>query len=121
MAHFAKLDENNTVLSVHVVNNDVINIDGIESEQAGIDFLTETHGHTYWKQCSYNASFRKHYPGEGWTYDISLDAFIPPKVYESWTLDETKCVWNPPIEYPNDGKAYKWNESTQSWDERTSL
>ena len=59
MAHFAKLDENNIVLAVHVVNNDVITIDGVESEQAGIDFLTELHGHSSWKQASYSDAFRK--------------------------------------------------------------
>ena len=69
MAHFAKLDDNNVVLAVHVVNNDVITIDGVESEQAGIDFLSNLHGHTKWKQTSYNGSFRKNYAGIGFIYD----------------------------------------------------
>lgn len=121
MAHFAKLDGNNNVLAVHVVNNDVITVDGNESEQIGIDFLTETHGHPYWKQCSYNAVIRKHYPGVNWTYNPTLDAFIPPKPFSSWILNEENCFWEPPVANPNDGKAYKWDETTLSWYEVTSL
>lgn len=77
MAHFAKLDENNRVLAVHVVNNDVITIDGIESEQVGIDFLTNLHGHSSWKQTSYNGSFRGIYAGIGMKYNPEQDIFEP--------------------------------------------
>lgn len=115
MAHFAKLDENNIVLAVHVVNNEVITVDGVESEQAGIDFLTGLYGHTKWKQCSYNASMRKNYPSIGSHYDNSRDAFIAEKPYASWILDEDTCQWNAPIEYPSDGKMYAWDETSQSW------
>ena len=95
MAHFAKLNENNIVLAVHVVNNDVITIDGVESEQAGIDFLTGLHGHTLWKQTSYNKTIRKNYAGVGYTYDAIRDAFIPPKIncHPEETLDELTCHW----------------------------
>ena len=117
MAHFAKLDENNNVIGVHVVNNDVIMVDGVESEQAGIDFLSSLHGHTNWKQTSYNGTFRKNYAGIGYTYDLQRDAFIPPQPYASWTLNEDTCQWEPPIPIPNDGSYYEWNESTQSWDQ----
>jgi hypothetical protein len=115
MAHFAKLDENNTVIAVHVVNNDVITVNGIESEQAGIDFLSELHGHNNWKQCSYNVTFRKFYPGIGWSYNQELDAFIEPKPYQSWTLNEETCIWDAPTLYPTDGKIYFWDEPKLSW------
>jgi hypothetical protein len=115
MAHFAKLNVDNTVIAVHVVNNDVITIDGNESEQAGIDFLTELHGHTLWKQTSYNGNFRKNYAGIGYTYDAIRDAFIAPQPYASWTLNETTCQWEAPTAYPNDGKKYRWDEFSLSW------
>lgn len=119
MAHFAKLDNNNVVLAVHVVNNDVITVDGVESEQAGIDFLTGLHGHALWKQTSYNGNIRKNYAGIGYTYDAGRDAFIPPKIWESWTLNETTCQWEPPVAYPTDGKRYGWFEPNQQWIELT--
>jgi hypothetical protein len=93
MAHFAKLDENNNVLAVHVVHNDVITIDGVESEQAGVDFLTGLHGHSHWKQSSYNANFRKQHASIGFTYRADLDAFITPKCHDEASLDESTCLW----------------------------
>ena len=119
MAHFAKLDENNNVLAVHVVNNDVITIDGNESEQAGIDFLTSLHGHTLWKQTSYNGNIRKNYAGVGYTYDAGRDAFIAPQPWNSWTLNETTCQWESPVAYPTDGKKYDWFDPNQQWIEIT--
>lgn len=119
MAHFAKLDDNNVVLAVHVVNNDVITVDGVESEQAGIDFLSDLHGHTSWKHTSYNGTIRKNYAGIGYAYDASRDAFIPPQPYGSWTLNETTCQWEPPVVYPTDGKLYGWFEPNQEWIEIT--
>ena len=110
MAHFAKLDENNVVLAVHVVNNDVITNNGVESEQLGIDFLTQLHGHINWKQTSYNNNFRKNYAGIGDLYDSVRDAFIPPKLFESWSLNEETCLWDPPTSYPNDNKNYKFKD-----------
>jgi len=121
MAHFAKLDENNNVLAVHVVNNDVITIDGNESEQTGIDFLTGLHGHTLWKQTSYNGNIRKNYAGIGFTYDAGRDAFIPPKPYGSWVLDEATCLWEAPVAMPVDDKFYRWDEDTTSWVEIPTL
>jgi hypothetical protein len=119
MAHFAKLDENNVVLAVNVVNNDVITVDGVESEQTGIDFLTELHGHTLWKQTSYNGNIRKNYAGIGFTYDAGRDAFIAPQPYGSWTLNESTCQWEAPVAYPTDGKRYGWFEPNQQWIEIT--
>jgi hypothetical protein len=119
MAHFAKLDDNNVVLAVHVVNNDVITIDGVESEQAGIDFLISLYDHTNWKQTSYNGSMRKNYAGIGMTYDTSRDAFITPQPFGSWTLNEDTCRWEAPVTYPTDGKIYGWFEPNQQWIEVT--
>jgi hypothetical protein len=117
MAHFAKLDNNNRVIAVHVVNNDVITIDGNESEQAGIDFLTSLHGHNNWKQTSYNNSFRGKFAAINDFYDETLDEFIVPKTWASWVFNETTFQWEPPIPMPLDNKMYKWNEKTLSWDE----
>lgn len=116
MAHFAKLDEDNNVIGVHVVNNEVITVDGVESEQLGIEFLSELHKHIFWKQTSYNGSIRKNYAGIDFTYDSNRDAFIPPKPWDSWILNETTCQWNAPVAYPLDGENYLWNEETVSWD-----
>jgi hypothetical protein len=117
MAHFAKLDENNVVLAIHVVNNDVITNNGVESEQLGIDFLTQLHGHINWKQTSYNNNIRKNYAGVGYLYDSVRDAFIPPKLYSSWTLNEETCQWQAPVAMPTDDKMYNWNESKLKWEE----
>jgi hypothetical protein len=117
MAYFSKLNEDNVVLAIHVVNNSVINFNGVESEQAGIEFLSGLHGHSNWKQTSYNARIRKNYAGVGYIYDESRDAFIPPKEFNSWVLNEDLCRWESSIEYPNDGKMYLWDEDTISWKE----
>lgn len=115
MAHFAQLDENNQVIGVIVVNNDVITLDGVEDEQAGIDFCRSLYGaETNWRQTSYNASFRKNYAGLGFTYDATRDAFIPPKPYASWSLDEDLCQWQPPVSYPESGRCY-WDEAQGTW------
>jgi hypothetical protein len=117
MAHFAKLDENNLVIDVNVVNNDDINnLDFPESEPVGIQFLINwSGGYANWKQTSYNKSFRKNYAGIGYSYNSLRDAFIPPKPYASWKLNETTCLWEPPIAYPSDGKNYAWDEITTLW------
>ena len=121
MAHFAKLDESNNVLEVHVVhNNELLDENGQESEQKGIDFLTSwSGGYTMWKQTSYNGNFRKNYAGIGYTYDSVRDAFIPPKPFNSWILNEDTCLWESPVPYPNDDGRYRWDEDTVSWVEVT--
>lgn len=92
MAHFAKLDENNTVLEVHVVANAAL--DPNNEEVSGITFLTDwSGGHTNWKQTSYNGTFRKNYAGIAYTYDETRDAFIPPKCHNEAQLDENTCLW----------------------------
>ena len=117
MAHFARLDENNKVLSVHVVNNSVILIDGVESEEAGIQFLRETHGHNNWKQTSYNKSFRKNFATINGTYLQEFNAFISPKPYSSWKLNHTTYEWEAPVIKPEDTKEYfhKWSEINKEW------
>ena len=115
MAHFAKLDENNVVLAVHVVNNDVLMVDGVESEQAGIDFLTELYGHPHWKQSSYNGNFRTRHAGIGYTYSPEHDAFIQAKPFPSWLLNTVSLTWEAPTPRPLDGKDYRWDEPTLSW------
>jgi len=124
MAHFAEIDpKTNIVKRVIVAEQDFIN-----SGAVGDSFN--------WVQTSYNTRggvhalggtpLRKNYAGKGFTYDKDRDAFIQPKPYPSWTLDEDTCQWDPPVAYPDDaknfesaadGKSYKWNEETTSWDE----
>ena len=117
MAHFAKLDSNNQVLEVHVVNNnELLDASGNESEAMGIAFLTIwSGGYTNWRQTSYNGNFRKNYAGIDYTYDSNRDAFIPPKPYPSWILDEVTCLWSAPIPMPTDGQMYLWDENTLNW------
>ena len=126
MAHFAKLDQNNVVVFVTVGRQED---DGKEAE------LSARTGDVY-KQTSYNTrggvhydpvtsqpsdnqnkAFRKNYAGVGYTYDYDRDAFIPPKPFNSWVLNETSCLWEAPVPMPTDGKRYTWNEETVSWDE----
>jgi hypothetical protein len=122
MAHFAKLKVGNIVERVEVVSNDIAT-----TEQAGVEFLQNLYNdRAVWKQTSYNTKegvhllggtpFRKNYAGIGYKYDQTRDAFIAPKLYNSWILNETTCDWDPPIAYPTDGQNYQWNETNQSWD-----
>ena len=112
MAHFAKLGVGNKVLRVSVVSNDVA-----VSEQAGIDFLNNLYGsRDVWKQTSYNGNIRKNFAGKGYKYDEDRDAFIAPKPFNSWTLNEDTCLWEAPVAYPTDGQKYKWNETNQTWE-----
>lgn len=117
MAHFAKLDENNVVLEVNVIDNEnLLDSNGIEQEEVGIAFLVQwSGGYTNWKQTSYNGTIRKNYAGIGYVYDAVRDAFIPPKPYESWVLNEGTCTWESPVPYPEDGNYYVWDEATTSW------
>ena len=124
MAHFAKIDNLRTVVFVTVGRNED---DGKELE------LCARTGHTY-RQTSYNTrggvhydpvtgqpsadqskAFRKNYAGIGYTYDPDRDAFIPPKPYPSWVLNEQTCLWDAPVAMPTDGKRYQWDEATINW------
>jgi hypothetical protein len=106
MAHWAEIDENGIVLRVTVGNND--------DPGEGYDWLIDNLGGT-WIQTSYNGNFRKNYAGIGYTYDEERDAFIPPKPYESWVLNEDSCLWEAPVAYPEDGADYTWDEEAGAW------
>jgi hypothetical protein len=115
MAHFAEIN-NNVVTQVIVIDNSkIFNTEFPESEAFGIEYLNSIFRHRNWRQTSYNASFRKNYAGVGYEYDETRDAFIPPKYYESWILDENTCRWKAPVDMPNDGRLYNWDENTLSW------
>jgi hypothetical protein len=122
MAHFAELDSNNVVKQVIVVSNaDTSTAQGEEKESIGIAFCERLLGGT-WVKTSYNATIRKNYAGIGYTYDKDRDAFIPPKPYASWVLNESTCLWDAPMPYPTDlgtpdvPKRYTWNEESRTWD-----
>ena len=116
MAHFAQINENNIVVQVITAGN--------EYELTGEELYTNMTGKV-WKRTSYNTQggihtqggtpYRKNYAGIGYTYDEARDAFIPPKPYNSWILNESSCLWEAPIPYPEDGNVYVWSEATQQW------
>ena len=118
MAHYAFLDQNNIVTEVIVGKNE--GEEGINWEQHYGSFRGQV-----CKRTSYNTidgvhslggiPFRKNYAGIGYTYDLNRDAFIPPKPFNSWILNESTCNWDAPVAYPNDGQIYSWNEETQNW------
>lgn len=119
MAHFAELDAFNTVQQVIVVSNEALgNLEFPSSERAGINFCCNLYGwHTKWRQTSYNASFRKNYAYIGGTYDATLDAFIPPKPFDSWVLNEQTARWEAPVPRPapSNNKPWFWDESKRNW------
>ena len=117
MAHFAKLDSNNVVQQVVVVNNAVLlDSEGNESEQLGIDFCKSLYGQdTNWIQTSYNGNFRNCMAGIGYTYDSERDAFIMPKPYPSYLLNEDTLLYEAPIAHPTDGTVCQWDEENQEW------
>lgn len=111
LSHFAQLDANNKVLSVVVVHDN-----DSPTEAAGIAFLTGwSNGWQRWKQTSYNGSIRKNFAGIGYQYDEARDAFIAPKPFPSWVLDEATCQWEAPTPMPQDGEMYQWDEQTTTW------
>ena len=119
MAHFATLNESNIVTRVEVINNAVLlDGDGVEQEQLGIDFLTSLYGAGNYKQTSYNRNIRKNYAGVGYTYDAVKDKFIKSKPFASWSLDENDD-WKAPITYSDDDKDYYWNEDNYQADNNT--
>jgi hypothetical protein len=119
MAHFAELDENNIVMNVIVVNNeDILDSEGRESEEVGIQFLHNLFGENKkWKQTSYNGSFRKNYASINGKYDEDLDAFIPLQPYSKWIINEETGQWEAPTPYPTDGKNYTWDDENGVWEE----
>jgi len=136
MAHFAKLDDDNTVLQVEVVDNAILDPEntGTEDESLGVAFLTDIHGWSNWKQTSYNNNFRKQYAGIGYTYDSAKDKFIEPKPFSSWTLDSNDD-WQAPVAFPTvleygdpvqyyvpgwDEANGRWTHGSKYWDPNTS-
>ena len=133
MASFAKIGLNNKVIEILSVVNEVLHdANGVEQESIGVDFLTKLTGCAIWKQTSYNTHggmnnnggtpLRKNHAGIGYTYDEDRDAFIPPKPFNSWVLNEQTCLWEAPVAKPEltqeqiDNKNYYiWNETTKNW------
>ena len=114
--YFAKLGLNNKVTLVTVIDESILkDAEENEHESLGVAFLEELTGWSFWTQTWKNGSQRKHFAGKGFTYNEDLDAFILPKPYTSWSLNETTCLWEAPIALPDDGKKYIWNEATTSW------
>jgi len=125
MAYFAKLGTGNIVEKVISINNAVItDANGVEQEQLGNDFINKLYNtRDVWKQTSYNNNIRKNYAGVGYTYDQQRDAFIPPKPYNSWILNEDTCRWEAPVAKPtltqeqiDNNNYYSWNETIQNWE-----
>ena len=129
MASFAKLNSNNIVTTVVSVVNEVLkDSNGIEQESIGIQFLKNLYNEpeAIWKQTSYNTHgnvhslggtpFRKNHAGIGYVYDSNRDAFIPPKPFNSWILNEQTCIWEAPVARPNNDNMYKWNEEILNWE-----
>jgi hypothetical protein len=105
MSHWAEIDENNIVLRVLVGNN--------SEPDEGEAFMNSLGG--TWVKTSYNGNIRKNYAGIGMSYDAERDAFIAPKPFDSWILDEETCQWEAPVAYPTDGIIYVWDEETTDW------
>jgi hypothetical protein len=113
MAHFAILKAGNIVDQVVVVSNDIA-----VTEQDGINYLRNLYKDPNLQmiQTSYNNNIRKNFAGIGYQYDQTRDAFIAPKPYNSWILNEQTCLWGAPVAYPTDGQRYKWNENLANWE-----
>jgi hypothetical protein len=112
MAHYAFLDENNIVTEVIVGVHETELLEGLDTETWYGNFRNQT-----CKRTSYNGNIRKNYAGVGYTFDETRDAFIAPKPFASWVLDEETCQWNAPVAYPTDDKRYTWDEETLTWNE----
>ena len=116
MAHFALIKDTIVQQVIVVANSDLINSEGNEQEALGVAFCHSLFGTDgTWIQTSYNGNIRKNFAGVGYTYDLARDAFIAPKPYASWVLNETTCRWDAPTPYPDDDNVYTWDESTTSW------
>ena len=120
MAHFAKIDETNTVTQVIVAEQGFIDTGAVGDPNQWIQTSYNTRGGVHYGENGEpdgGNALRKNYAGMGYSYDAQLDAFIPPKPHASWTLNTETCYWIPPVAYPDDGKMYSWNEQGQSWTE----
>ena len=120
MAHFVRIENGVVVQGIVVSDKDTADEHGVEKEDIGIAFCSNLLGGT-WKQTSYNARIRKNYSGIGYTQDETLDAFVPPKPFDSWLLDTDKAQWKSPVDMPSDDKRYTWDEDTLAWVESPDL
>jgi len=128
MASFAKIENNIVITVVSVVSDVLKDSNGMEQESIGIQFLKTLYNepNAIWKQTSYNTvggmhllggiPLRKNHAGIGYTYDENRDAFIPPKPFNSWILNESTCLWEAPVVYPINGGKYIWNEQIKNWE-----
>jgi hypothetical protein len=115
MAHFAEINNQNIVQRVIVVANDILlDENGVEQEALGVSFCEQLFGGS-WKQTSYNNNIRKNFASPGYSYNSSIDAFVPPKPFDSWVLDTEIAEYVAPVDRPNDGNQYTWNEVNQAW------
>jgi hypothetical protein len=112
MTHFARVQDG-IVTNVIVIDQDMIDTGSWGPPEEWIQTSYNTCGGVHRNG---GTPLRKNYAGIGYSYDEDLDAFIPPKPYDSWSLNSNSCLWEPPIEYPQDGNAYVWNEQEQQWD-----
>lgn len=112
MSHFAQIDENNIVTQVIVIEQDVVDTGLFGDPSSWIQTSYNTHGGVHSQG---GTPLRKNYAGIGYSYDSTRDAFIPPKTYNSWVLNESTCLWEAPTPMPTDGKMYYWDENTTSW------
>ena len=121
MSHFAEINNDNIVQRVLVVDQDFIDSGKLGDPNNWVQTSYNTRGGVHYAPNSKipdgGIALRKNYAGVGYTYDTSRDAFIPPKLYPSWVLNEDTCQWNAPVDYPDDGKIYRWKEDTISWEE----
>jgi len=120
MAHFAKV-ENGIVTQVIVAEPEFFDTFVDSSPGQWIQTSYNTHGGVHYSpetgEPDGGVALRKNYAGIGFTYDSDRDAFYAPQPYPSWTLNETSCIWEAPVAYPDDGERYIWNEDTQQWDQ----
>ena len=115
MAHFAEINDQSIVQRVVVVANDVLlDENGVEQEALGVSFCEQLFGGS-WKQTSYNSNFRKNFAGVGFSYDAARNAFLAPRPFVSWVLDEETCLWQAPAAQPSDDNDYEWDETNKNW------
>ena len=121
MSYFAELDSENIVIRVIAADQDFIDSGKVGDPNNWVQTSYNTRGGVHYAPNSNTpdggVALRKNYAGVGYTYDETRDAFILPKPYPSWALNESTCQWDPPIPYPDDDKRYDWDEDTTSWKE----
>ena len=116
MAHFAELNADNIVQRVIVVANTVLDNNGVEDETLGINFCKSLFGqNTQWKQCSYNSTFRFRFPAPGMFYDAERNGFYTPQPHDNWVWNDITKRYQPPVDYPTDGKRYTWDQDNTQW------